>query len=46
MKNLQAKGFSLIELAIVLAVLGLFIGGAIGAYSRWVEKSLYEEASA
>ena len=35
MKIKMTQGFSLIELAIVLLVVGLFIGGAIGAYSRW-----------
>lgn len=46
MINYNSKGFSLIELAIVLAVLTLFIGGAISTYSRWVEKQLFEEATA
>lgn len=44
MKKYSSNGFSLIELAIVLAVIGLFVGGAIGAYGRWAEKQRYEQA--
>lgn len=41
--HLRSKGFSLIEVAVVLVIVGLLTGGALTAYSRWVEKQLYEQ---
>lgn len=40
----KIKGFNLVELAIVLAVIALFMGGAINTYTRWFEKQQYEQA--